>query len=64
MTCTVCEGRIHHKGCTSRPNKHKDCCPARHQMLFDAGHTVGIIDKSVSMAFNLLEAKWPSVARS
>ena len=49
MTCTVCDGRIHLEGCTSRKNPAKDCCEARHKKLHDNGQTVGIVDKSVPM---------------
>jgi hypothetical protein len=47
--CVVCEGRIHLPGCTSRRNRLKDCCPARHKMLFDQGHTRGLDDSSYVM---------------
>jgi len=48
-TCTVCNGRIHHPKCTSKRNKQKDCCPARHKMLHDAGQIFGLSDLSVKM---------------
>lgn len=47
--CTACKGRIHQPECTSRKDKHKDCCPARHKMLHDGGMTYGIDDNSVKM---------------
>ena len=47
--CVVCDGRFHLPGCTSKRNKHKDCCEARHQMLWDAGQKVGLFDESVPM---------------
>jgi hypothetical protein len=49
QTCTACNGRIHQAGCTSRPDKHKDCCEARHKMLHDQGHTHGLDDSSIVM---------------
>jgi hypothetical protein len=52
--CTVCLGRLHHTGCTSRRNPDKDCCKARHQKLFDQGKTVGLDDSSQPM----LPEKW------
>lgn len=45
-TCTACDGRIHLEGCTTKKNKHRDCCPERHKMLFDAGEVYGLIDGS------------------
>jgi hypothetical protein len=47
--CVACQGRIHDKGCTTRPNKHRDCCPARHYMLYAQGHKVGLDDAAVPM---------------
>lgn len=47
--CIVCKGRLHLDGCTSKKNKHKDCCPARHKMLHDAGNVKGIADDSFFM---------------
>lgn len=47
--CCSCQGRMHEPGCTARMNKHKDCCPARHKMLYDAGQTRGIDDDSQAM---------------
>jgi hypothetical protein len=43
--CTVCDGRLHDQGCTSKRRKEIDCCPARHKMLHDQGITRGIYDK-------------------
>lgn len=45
-TCTVCNGRIHLVGCTTRRDKHKDCCEARHKMFRDKGLVYGLADKS------------------
>lgn len=47
--CTACLGRLHHVGCTGRRDKEKDCCAARHKMLFKQGHTRGLDDSSVVM---------------
>jgi hypothetical protein len=47
--CCVCNGRMHLEGCTSRKDKNKDCCPARHKMLHDAGQVRGIADDSMAM---------------
>lgn len=47
--CTVCNGRIHEDGCSSRKDKNRDCCKARHVMLYEAGHTKGICDDSQDM---------------
>ena len=47
--CTVCQGRLHRDDCTTRKNKLKDCCPARHKMLHDAGQIMGIDDSSRRM---------------
>jgi hypothetical protein len=47
--CIVCEGRIHNAGCTTKRDKSKDCCEARHKMLHDAGQTIGITDLSFKM---------------
>ncbi len=49
QTCTACDGRIHHKGCTAKMDKRKDCCPERHEMLRAQGHITGIYDNSVEM---------------
>lgn len=48
-TCTACNGRIHEPGCTTRKNKHRDCCKARHLMLLEQGHEFGLVDDAVSM---------------
>ena len=47
--CCICDGRIHDEGCTSKRNKDKDCCPARHKMLHDQGVTRGMYDESQAM---------------
>ena len=47
--CTACQGRLHQPDCTSRKDRHKDCCPARHKMLHDAGQARGIDDSSAVM---------------
>ena len=47
--CCTCDGRMHDPGCTSRRDKHRDCCPARHKMLYDAGQVRGIYDESQAM---------------
>jgi hypothetical protein len=47
--CTVCQGRIHLSTCTSKKNRLKDCCDARHKMLYEQGHTHGLDDNSVVM---------------
>lgn len=47
--CSVCGGRIHEADCTSKRNKKKDCCHARHKMLFDQGELVGRLDESMPM---------------
>ena len=47
--CTTCEGRIHLPGCTSKRDKHRDCCRERHEMLNSQGITKGIRDSSVGM---------------
>jgi hypothetical protein len=47
--CCICDGRIHETGCTSRRDRHKDCCEARHKMLFDSGQTKGLSDTSFFM---------------
>lgn len=49
MSCTVCCGRVHLPGCTTKPNRQKDCCESRHKMLFDQGQTRGIDDRSFVM---------------
>ena len=47
--CTVCDGRIHEPSCTSKRNKHKDCCQARHELLYQQGQTVGLYDAGQPM---------------
>lgn len=47
--CVACEGRIHFTDCMSPKDRRKDCCPARHKMLYEAGHTHGIQDAGVLM---------------
>jgi len=51
--CTACRGRLHQPDCATvtsgRLDKAKDCCPARHRMLHDQGHTHGLDDTSVLM---------------
>ena len=47
--CCTCDGRQHDAGCTSRRDKNRDCCPARHKMLHDAGQVRGIYDDSQAM---------------
>ena len=47
--CPICEGRIHLRGCTSKINRWRDCCAARHKMLHDAGQVKGIVDSSYFM---------------
>ena len=47
--CCQCCGRIHHPGCTTKLNKHRDCCAARHRMLHAQGQERGIDDPSLSM---------------
>ena len=47
--CTVCEGRIHDAGCTTKRNKYKDCCAERHELLNKMGITKGIADSSFPM---------------
>ena len=47
--CTACGGRMHLPTCTTRRNKHKDCCPERHKMLHDTGQKRGIVDSSIVM---------------
>lgn len=49
FTCTVCDGRVHQKGCTSKRNPLKDCCKERHLMLYNQGHKKGIVDSSFDM---------------
>ena len=44
--CCVCDGRIHLPGCTTRPRVDRDCCPARHKMLFNQGKLRGLADTS------------------
>lgn len=40
--CGDCNGRIHMSGCTSKRNKHRDCCKERHRMLFDQGQVYSV----------------------
>lgn len=47
--CCSCDGRIHLPGCTTKRNRNRDCCLARHKMLHDAGQTRGIYDGSLEM---------------
>jgi hypothetical protein len=47
--CCICNGRIHEDECTSRKDRSKDCCPAPHKMLFDAGEKRGLTDDSMAM---------------
>jgi hypothetical protein len=47
--CCACEGRFHLPGCTTKKNKYKDCCEARHKMLYEEGHEFGIVDASIPM---------------
>lgn len=47
--CCVCDGRIHREDCTSRRDRNRDCCVARHKMLHDQGITRGIGDSSMIM---------------
>jgi hypothetical protein len=47
--CTGCDGRLHIPGCTAKLNPKRDCCAARHKLLFDAGITRGIYDDSFAM---------------
>jgi len=47
--CCVCNGRIHLLGCTAKMDPKKDCCEARHKILFEQGQTVGINDPSQPM---------------
>lgn len=47
--CCTCDGRIHFADCTSRMDKHRDCCKARHEMLHSQGQTTGIFDSSLPM---------------
>ena len=47
--CTVCNGRIHKEGCTTRRKKQIDCCPQRHKMLHEQGHVRGLADDSYLM---------------
>lgn len=47
--CAACEGRIHSPGCTSKRDKRKDCCEARHVMLHEQGQTTWINDESQPM---------------
>lgn len=56
--CTACDGRMHLPECTSRRNKRKDCCDARHIMLYNQGHSHGLIDSSVSMLAGINKRKY------
>jgi hypothetical protein len=47
--CSVCNGRLHLPECTSRRDKNKDCCEARHRMLFEQGQLVGLFDRNLPM---------------
>lgn len=47
--CSACEGRIHLDGCTSRRDRMRDCCAARHAMLWAAGEKLGRNDASQPM---------------
>lgn len=47
--CIVCEGREHEPDCTTKRDPKKDCCPTRHKVLYDTGHTRGLIDNSFLM---------------
>jgi hypothetical protein len=47
--CTACLGRMHQPECTSRKDKTRDCCDARHKMLHEQGQTHGIDDSSIVM---------------
>jgi len=49
VECVVCGGHMHQQGCTSKRDPEKDCCQARHQMLHDRGHVVGLVDSSIPM---------------
>ena len=55
--CSVCDGRIHLAGCTSKRDKHKDCCRQRHEMLAGQGVTVWRTDESQSM-FDVDNKTW------
>lgn len=69
--CATCGGRMHLEGCTSRRDKKKDCCPARHEMLYQQGHHWGLYDRSQPMldaneiaALNERLATKPKTARA
>jgi len=47
--CTVCRGRIHQVGCTTRKRPQIDCCQLRHRILHDTGQTTGLDDRSQMM---------------
>jgi hypothetical protein len=47
--CTACLGRIHWPCCTSKKDKHKDCCIERHKMLFEQGQIHGLDDSSLTI---------------
>jgi len=47
--CIVCDGILHNELCTSKKNPKKDCCLARHIMLWKQGIKIGIYDKSQDM---------------
>ena len=49
LMCVTCDGRIHLDGCTTKKNRLKDCCAARHKMLFEQGLVRGIYDDSQHM---------------
>lgn len=56
--CSVCGGRVHYDECTTKRDKRKDCCEARHKMLFEQGQTVGVNDTSLPM----YDAAYPTYA--
>ena len=47
--CTVCDGRMHQSGCTSKRKPAKDCCPQRHVEMFRQGILEGQFDGSIGM---------------
>lgn len=55
--CCVCEGRIHLPGCTSKRDRKKDCCEARHKMLAEQGHLFGLSDSSQPM-YDQINKTW------
>ena len=48
-TCCTCGGRLHNTLCTSKMSALKDCCPARHILLYKQGQIKGIHDTSQDM---------------